>query len=364
MNTDQIKFIRRQPITAAKMHGVNLLNAFIDRLLMYQPKDLRIDEDQIDIDDNDFIVDMVEASRVVIKEKRFAQDIVTTSVKYVTNLDEIKTYNEAVKDFNDQEFGDTEDRIIAEQMLNKDRAFDYATGDPRRITKPISLVIPFKQTEEYSDEEVYAPGAFGKNRPTPIYATRVTVQYHVTLVGKIFTVGYVARDTQGRVLYYDEASDIDLTQLIRRSVQRLWGNHHIDVTVQSGEYYEGVTQLIQGRKTRYCKNNPKPDILRAGERMYTVNTDVPLATAAETASLGLGRVFGYIVPVLGVLAVILFLIWGINQYDLDSGAFAEGTMGKFLTGLAVITAVLIILSKIPKHLYKKADHINLRKKFM
>jgi hypothetical protein len=362
---DELQRLRRTPITAKKVAGKNLVNECADRLLMYPPRDLRLEEQEVEPIDIDYMVDMVENMRAAITSKQFDKGTFTVAYKLVTNLEDIKVYNEVVNEFNEEMFPDKdEEQAFIDDNMGYDEGYDYANGEEKALKDKVSPIRIEKQFDYNFDDPINAPGDFGKNRPAARYATRLTVQYQISLTGEDFTLGYVARDMKGRVLYYDEATGTNLTDLIRRSVQRLWGNPVIGSSILMGSFYEGVAMLVQGRKTRYCKNNIKPSIMGPDEHLHTFDVSRPIAGAAEKTTLGIARLMAFLVPVTGVIAVIAFIIWGINQYDLDTGVFPEGTLTTFLVGLAILIIIYVGLSKLPKHIYRSAEEQHMRRKFL
>lgn len=356
MEFSELSQERRTSITKEKLFGESLINILSKRLLMYPAKDLRLEEGGVEPLDTAYMVDLVNSIRAIVAKRQYASNILYVDYKCVTNLEEIKGYNDVVGIYNERNFGDegkSEEQVLAECLDEYDESFDYAKGIQRPCPTRIALVTPGDYTGS------------NKNRPSPLYATRVTVQYQIRMDGDLFTLGYVARDMEGKVLYYDEASSKNLTDLIRRSVQRLWGNPLINPPKYSGYFYDGISLLVQGKKTRYCAGNPKPSILNKDEQLRKVSAALVTTEISETADLTLARTVGGAGPIVCIIAWIGFIIYWVNQYDLDTGVFPEGGLIAFLIGLTILTLLsMLVIKWAPNKIYRSASKLHKIKKFL
>jgi hypothetical protein len=191
----------------------------------------------------------------------------------------------------------------------------------------------------------------------------VTLTYKVLInnYGR-FELGYVVRDCKGMVVYYNLTVGADLTGLIRQSVQEIWGNHK--AYGDQGEFFLGISYLIQGRKIPVCKKeNRVPDILPEGACLKEFNGALLTAEVSEMALSGLTSILGNVMP--WVLLIYIFVF----AYQMLARSFGPNADGgdsgpMFMVGLVVLIAATIGNYWLTRKISRKAFDINLTKRFI
>jgi hypothetical protein len=77
-----------------------------------------------------------------------------------------------------------------------------------------------------------------------------TAEFRISIHKKVYTLGYTVKSREGYLLCYNEVQGYDLSLLVRRCVQEMWGNYKM--TRYWGPFYDGISQLLKGHKIPVC----------------------------------------------------------------------------------------------------------------
>jgi hypothetical protein len=135
-------------------------------------------------------------------------------------------------------------------------------------------------------------------------APYILIRYHLRVKRGTFILGYVAYDHMDKVIYYNQISHRNLSYLVRRSVQELWGNPK--ATGMGGVWLEGVPMLINGKKLAICKqDNTAPEILTQTSPLKMRNPELGSTLAKQRSMMLLDTFSRKVLPIV----LILFTFW-------------------------------------------------------
>jgi hypothetical protein len=187
----------------------------------------------------------------------------------------------------------------------------------------------------------------------------VKIQYQLSIEEDLFIFGYAAYDYQNRIIYYNEVSNKDLSYLVRRSVQEIWGNHLVQHS--SEPVLEGISYLIQGRKIDICrKDNTLPRFLRGASIEIKTTNELTLAETKKSAMGFSNILFGYVIPAFLTLYIIIF------SWQCMHKAFIEEQKigGTYLIGMVFIILGIIATRWVSQWSERKISAIDAESKFM
>jgi len=325
---DHASDLRHELSTVKTLKGKNLLNTLAKKVTSYPAKDIRLErryqEDHIvRSTDSEFMTDVAHGMAIKTAAKDYENNILTINIDFHSNMGEFERYNLAVEQHNDE--------WIANGYRHD--TFDPIHGD---ITPIRETLVDQVKVENPLDREPESrkKGPLASARPKTKRSTVVTIQYQIKQDKHVFVLGYVARDSNNRVLYYNSFRSFDLSYLVRRSVQELWGNP--EVYGDTGPFLEGITMLIQGKKLDICKrDNLKPLILSG--KLKTSNPNLTISKFERTMLSTFGVLFGKIIPVACVGGLIIGTILCIAQWGLT------GEGGHFMW-IAIGCPVTLVIS--------------------
>lgn len=348
---------RFEPILAKDVEGKNLVNYLGELLQRWPMQDIRLEEKiiwdcrNIVSTDEELMRETARGMRLSILKRDLGSKTLEAVVKFQKNIDEYHAYNEKVRKHNNE----------WNELGRPNTYIDPKTGDPIKAADtyvaPAEIESPFDKRPTYDSG---SRGELARSRPVPRYAPVVSINYHIELIDDIFYLEYVARDMKNRVLYYNRIQNDDLSHLIRRSTQELWGNPFLKG--HEGPFLEGISQLIQGKKLGICKKeNVRPSILGRDETFKTPDIE---AKYMETEEKSLGALSSFLItgaPILSVFTLLIFTFVCFIQYEADSTQ--AGLQLTFLGGLTLTLTLAIACPKWGYYLRRRAKNIRYKRKF-
>ena len=339
---------RMAPYTVSHINLSNPLNTLAERLLMWEPRDLRYKE-ATNVEPN-LLKDIAAGMETHISRKDPATGFVELTVEFQDNIHEYERYNIVANEHNSQ------------WLLNgaKTQAFNPITGDISKIHDArLDPAVPTSSHNPLADElfDSSSDGPIAQARPSMSRKTYVTVKYHLRHDNRCFTLGYAAYDKNQKVLYYNEVTYDDLAYLIRRSIQEIWGN-----PIENGRHLQGIPFLINGKKLDQCKaNNHRPIFLDHNAQLKDSNPELLTAEITQTGYSIADNLTGYIIP------AILIFIMIVHSAQTLIRAFTygqEGTAGPWLLGMMILMGGLALCRKLSQEAARKASAIDAEKKFI
>jgi hypothetical protein len=179
-------------------------------------------------------------------------------------------------------------------------------------------------------------------------------------------MGFVARDSSNKVIFYDYLEDNDIAYLARRSIQELFGNPFI--YGNTGALSDGIGYLIQGKKLSIChKHNTIPNWpeMQTAE-CKTSNPVLVKSNVNRVMYRILGITFGYLVPLYILWKCILvktyhtFMTFGDKKY----GAYGNEGDPTWMSTVILSCVLLVISFLIAKYCYRKTNVERLTSKLL
>lgn len=344
---------RNMPVTAKQAQGKNLVHLLANKLLGWPMTDLRLETDyqlnhDVESTDTLFMQEVSRGMEMRIARKDIAHNMLWVEILYQGNMAEYERFNIVALNHNEQ----------WTKMDCPTDVFDPKHGDITPIAD--TYVAPAAVKSRYIHDlpsvmEDNSYGPIASARPGVKRSVGTIIQYHIELNQNTFLLEYVAKDTAGHVLYYNSIQGPNLTHLIRRSVQELWGNPSI--YGNKGAYLEGISMLYQGRKMSICrKENHKPSYLTG----YAKDVSIQLAASKVTrgSMTALVPIFAYVLPILFGLATLWWTIQCIMEYQ------SKGIELKYVVGELMILTLCFISVKIAQYLTHKEHAQSLKERFI
>ena len=342
---------RNIPIQLIDVDGESAITVIEKILLRWKPRDLRLEysystEHAIIPTDDQLLVDLIEDMKFKTVERLPAINAVRIGVYAQNNLSEFERYDHVAQEHNEawESMGSPEDLmdpVTAEIKTVKDgyvRPADYDGPNP------------FRESD----------GPMAKARPTTKRACLTVIEFRLKVdrKTKLFTLGYIAKDKNDRVIYFNEITNKDLTALSRRAIQEMFGNNLLKH--YKGPFYEGAAKLFNGSKIVYCKeNNQLPWWLcESNEKVELKNATG--ATASSNFQIFFLKMFGY---GFRYVAVPLLLIIGVL------GSLFHALMTQSLGGTDVTKAIfsvilMYVVSKAAAWMLRRSYDVGISKKFI
>lgn len=253
--------------------------------------------------DDELLVDMVKGMEQRISRKDLHNGILEYVVEMVRNLDEIERFNRVVKKHN-QAWKD---------RGSPTKVFNPLTGDISRekngYTDPVMM-----QSRHYAlpDSAYSGKSNLGKHQPNIKRKSHVRVKYQMRITDdNLFVLGYAAYDHDDRILFYNELQHKDLTYLVRRSVQEIWGTP--TATKIADPLLEGIQMLINGDKLVICKQHCKFPEFMAHETSQVKSTKaIRKMEVEEIQSVRVSNFTGFYLPILVIIGFVVCLFWTIG----------------------------------------------------
>ncbi len=347
---------RITPITKESIGRKQPLTLLASRILAWPTHDLRADlyvknkEPDISlfkVTDTDLMIDVVEGIELKVIRKDLSLNIIEVEAYFQTNLDEFERYNLTVEHHNHE----------WEINGSKNNVFHPITGemieildsyvDPARITST-RYPVP-----EHVDENM-SKGPLAKARPDLNRKPVLLIKYQLKTEGEDFSLDYVAYDKNNKVVYYNSISGKDLSILVRRSVQEIWGNPFI--FGDSGSVLEGISVLIQGKKIPLCKEmNTRPQLLGTNDDIKEVNKQLQ-NKEMEQASL---KFFERLLRIWVPIGTFIYFVWT------SLSCLVRGNSSvSFIMCIITCAMILFISFKLSYYMDRRISQLDAEKKFI
>jgi len=349
-------------ITPRRMTDIELHNpvSVLEELIMgWPPCDVRYEPSymgahDIEPNDSELMKDVFRGLSLKVLKRLPTEGKLVVGVFLQTNLAEFERYNEIVQRHNDEwEFNGSPQDI-----------FDPRTGDIHEVKdKYVKEVIARSPFSEHLDLEDESSGKLTLARPNEKRQLYLTVTYKlevIELAGEepYFRLGYVATDYKDRIVYYNVLDSHDLSYLVRRATQEVYG--HPFILINKGPFFDGISLLIQGKKIPLCqKHNKVPSFLTSGKVKRT--REVHATKNVEIGSgEGVGVLFGILIPIVSIVYTVYISFVAINSYD----DYKPWTVGAWMIHVSISLIVLIVAGKIGTYFKERAEIAKLEKKFL
>ena len=359
---DDIRDERIKPVTPKTIKHRNPLNTLAKLVLMWPPKDLRLDEDyalgyDIKSYDDDIMIDLADGMHLEIKSKSIKNQTVTFNLMLPSNLDVFERFNLTVQHHNEK----------WREMGSPEKVFDPRHGTVSNIkdTNVDAAHISSRHNkipDSINDDKSY--GSLTKAKPDLKRVPILEIIYHLTILKNEYEIGYVVKNMKKEILYNNHHSHEDMAFIIRQSIQEIWGNPEIYGT--SGSFLDGLSMLFQGKKTKICKEeNDVPPHMKTTDVIKNPNSIERITTEiSEKALRSSSTLMRYLTPlILGVLLLIhsgrclmiSFNPYG-NKYDRDTSL-------EFVSGLVILGVISIVIQIISRKMHRKSSELNIKKRF-
>lgn len=323
------------------------------RLVMaWPPKDVRLDQrykasHKVEDTSTTWVADVVAGVRVREERRVPGAGRLMVSLDFPCNMAEYERFNSVAQEHN----------ALWEDAGSPVDSVDPWSGD----VSDVEGYVDFARVAEDIPHMGRGGGSLDAARPSPARASRVTVEYRAVEDGEQWTLGFVARDTAGKALCWNEETGDDLAALVRRSVQMLYGNPN--VVGDEGPLSDGLALLVQGRKAKLCEErNAKPSWL-GGAVKRGVSVEYVGAKVEEAASVGAHTVLGCWVPIASILGMIVWAGFCVEQtWGEVPGSFAG--MGWFLVGEVALCAVLWLSTAVSTAALRRAEAARMRSVYL
>ena len=349
---------RHRRVRPDDVEGKNLVNILSELVMLWPPRDLRLERDYKKTHDvidwsDEHLKDMADAMQQHVIRRNYKDSELTVGVDFHSNLAEVERYNLSVQHHNQQwmEMGAPMD-VFDPKHGNISKVHD-AYVDPV-LAQSDYQPIPDSIREDMSD------GPLAKARPELERTVAVTVKYHIALNQGLFKLDYVAEDNKHRVVYYNSLIDCDLARMVRQSVQELWGNP--EAYGNEAAFLEGIPMLIQGKKLDICKReNTRPGM--SLNQLKTVNPELTVAEASETGWKVIHVLTGYLVP-FGLLGSIFWVLYKCMEIAFWESGPQRSPVPEFLWGMGTIAALTWLTFKVAAYAHYKAHGTHMKKQYL
>lgn len=346
---DECKHIRMNQYMAHKLKGKQPLNVFSDKLLMWPTHDLRFK--RFLETDMELLRDMVASMRQKIVRKDLERGIVETVVELTSNLDEIERYNAVAADHNRN----------WEKAGSPRDVFDPITGDKHRIRDTYLDPVYLDSKLPESVKQDMSDGPLAMARPKIKREPVVKITYHLIVQSKQFVLEWIAYDMQNKVIHYDRISHANLSYLVRRSVQEIWGNP--EETREFGKLLEGIPMLLRGEKLPLCKKHSrKPSIMDKSDKEKRIEPELMETELKQHSSNGAFVLFGYMVPVALLFSMLVLTLSCLLRGFEDGNT--DPVRWQFSVGMCFIIGGLFASRWLAGKADREFSAVNAEKKFM
>lgn len=354
------------------------LNVFEELLYLYPPCDLRTDLSWIFVftrnssysdskKDLLLLEDIVKSSEYVTTKKDLNNNILELSVNFINNLDEIERYNTAVEKHN-------RNWIKEGRPFKK---FDPVHGEEYDIedkyVKPVILEEDFLDlSDDITPDISYGP--LSNSRPKINRKALVKIVYKLTILNNLFKLEYVVYNPSNDILYYNSITHKDLSHLVKRSIQEIWG-YPEEKTKYREEFY-GISYLLSGRKLSICKrDNVKPSLLENKICFEKDPSEFYKLESKAKAYNTIAQVIIAIFPLISIIVSIVCALWCFYTFTNETyymESYKDSLPGLFLfltelivqpySSIAIIHLVILLyIRKIVLNLKRKESIIKVEK---
>jgi len=337
------------PVSVSSIKGKSIITVLEDSILQWPPRDLRLEPSYIEMHDttedtsDSMLKDIAESIDFKIERRNIIDNSIIIAVRFQHNISEFERYDKVVSTHNEEwlKAGEPED------------IFDPKTGDIMPIEDKFVVPSRYEGINPFGDSN----GKLSKAKPTYRKKKYLELTYRLDIKKSIFILGYVAKDLNNNILFYNEIEGDNLTYLVRRSIQELFGNPCVHSNV--GPFYEGITMLINGKKNKgYYVSQKKPYWLEGTLK------DVAVKLAVMSAESSTYKLLGNLIRSVGLIFGILAII-GYSFY-----AFGKCPSEDYISGWQVILVICGILTimylfvRVSSWLLRKAYNVEIESKFI
>lgn len=318
-------FENHYPVYPAAAQGKSLLTLLEKNFLKWAPRDFRLSTSyrnrtplQYGPEDK-FLFKVFQGLEIKPVKRMPLVSGVEFAILVPTNLSEFEAYNAAAERHNDRWM----------DQCASDEIFDPITGDERKVNGEVKTVsFTSRHVQELDTGTVYTGNL---DQPIPKEEKRqvATIEARVQIEDNQFLVGYVCRNMKNKILYYSTIFGKDLSLIGRKMMHQLFGNPFQVSTDYVKGLYQGIPQLLLGKKTKIASNNQKPDWVEG-----TLKTSNAMEFVDGTMSViykNVGHLFTYVGSLLSLWYAIPKLFSGLTQdYGMEE-ALAIGIGGTFFS---------------------------------
>lgn len=290
--------IRVKPVYVRDVAGKQILTVLEEMIGRWSCHDVRYDG--IGSDDQ-LLEDMIKGLERRVSRRVISEGVLEYSVEFIKNLDEIERYNAVVRGHNQKWVRDgkpvtTFDPLSGDVGINRDGFVDPVYTEGGRYKLPDSVY------------DSVADNGLTSVRPLVDRKSHIRVKYQVKIRGGVFVLGYAAYDYSDKVVYYNELEHKDLSYLVRRSVQEIWGNPRATKDFQP--MLEGIPMLIHGDKLALCKEHSKfPAFMVTDSVGFKSTEKIRRMEGDEVTQIRLSNLTGFWLPLLTIFGFVGCFFW-------------------------------------------------------
>lgn len=349
-------------ITPRKMTDIELHNpmSVLEELIMgWPPCDVRyepsyLETHEIKPNDSELMKDVFRGLSLKVLKRMPTEGKLVVGVFLQTNLAEFERYNEVVQKHNDEwkDNGSPED------------VFDPRTGDIHEVKdKYVKEAIARSPFLEHLDLEDESSGKLTIARPKEKRQLYLTITYRlevIELTGEepYFRLGFVVTDYKDRIVYYNELDSLDLSYLVRRATQEIYG--HPFIFTNKGPFFDGISLLIQGKKIPLCQKCNKIPSLTAGGKVKKTREVHAVKNVEIGTGESLGVLFGILIPFAAIVYAVCISFVAVNSYN----DYKHWTVGAWMIHVSLSLIVLLVAGKVGTYFKERAEVAKLEKKFL
>jgi len=329
------------------------VNSLAKLVFSYEPRDLRLGYDymasHLVLDtSSEWARDVAEGARLREVSRVPGEGRLVVAVDAHSNMAEFERYNSVVRDHNER----------WEAEGRPEDSFDPWSGD----VSPVEGFVDRARADEDTPRVGDGGGRLDRARPAARRSQLLTIEYRVSEERGVWTLGFVAEDERGREVCWGESDGADLSALVRRSAQMLFGNH--EVRGDEGPLSEGLAMLVQGRKVALCRRLSTRPAWSAG-RPKDANPELLAARVEEGALQTTHGLLGYVLPVACVAAMVLWPLFYIGQHPKFSGN-SDGLCGFWAFALPemALAAVAWVSNAVATSARRHAEASRMRQSFL
>lgn len=320
--------IRVKPVYVRDVAGKQILTVLEEMIGRWSCHDVRYDG--IGSDDQ-LLEDMIKGLERRVSRRVISEGVLEYSVEFIKNLDEIERYNAVVRGHNQKWVRDgkpvtTFDPLSGDVSMNRDGFVDPVYTEGGRYKLPDSVY------------DSVADNGLTSVRPLVDRKSHIRVKYQVKIRGGVFVLGYAAYDYSDKVVYYNELEHKDLSYLVRRSVQEIWGNPRATKDFQP--MLEGIPMLIHGDKLALCKEHSKfPAFMATDSDVGFKSTEkIRRMEGDEVTQIRLSNLTGFWLPLLTIFGFVGCFFWTCVLIP------KAGEIEFFVLFLPVMVCILLLVS--------------------
>ena len=334
---------RNKVFTVKTLEEVNRIEALSLLVQSWPTSDIRLAScysiGEAKSSDDLFMTDVAEGLMLVERKRSLKNSSVVFDIMLQSNIEEFEQYNMEVDQHN------------FDWMVDGCRTqdFDPYTGD---ISKILDTYVDYAKPTSMHHKQVkldISRGSLAGKAPYMKHVVYGKLELRLTEEAGVFTLGFVVQSLNGGVLYYNELEGKDLSKLVRRAVQEIWG--HPFIREDEGPFYEALSLLFKGKKTKICKERKNKLPVWCKGLSFKRPTGMTLSSPLAVIT----TIFSGWVPT-------LLFIYGLLWIPLKAMCLQDGT--GLLTSM-IITCVLIFVSlKIGDYLAKETQEKKLIDRIM